>query len=283
MEYFLSKKELRANSLNCDQVLSSALPFSFFLSIYLFSVSYDFFPDILLQLPFFLFMTLHFSLWSQAILLCASRSKRLSLPCLVLGVILILFIKASEKIVHDWDFPPAFFWIVKLSPFANLALGSLSVYLRRNFFFLLYYMDFEAGMALLVIYCLIIDCLIYLCCSPRRAPSRPGTIININRGCYSISKISNFVLKTEKDAIDEIERERGSLLLPSLTPLECLVYAARYKNIPSRQALFQIDKLLNLFSLSRNRNKLMRELSVGEQKKVLIGMELIGGPSHLYF
>ena len=87
----------------------------------------------------------------------------------------------------------------------------------------------------------------------------------------------------EVDYYEDGERAKGSLLLPSLSPLECLLFASRYKGITKRSALPQIYALLEFFGLTRNRGKKMRELSLGEQKKVMVAMELIGTPSRLHF
>ena len=129
--------------------------------------------------------------------------------------------------------------------------------------------------------------LLVLCCLSARAPTynhpSPSHIYHINQGCPSLSEAHNFVMSYEKDYFDEREQANGTLLLPSLTPLDCLLFASSYKAISRVSALKQIEALLDFFSLTRNRGKQMGELSLGDQKKVMIAMELIGCPSHLQF
>ena len=164
-EYLLTKKELRANRLSCVEVLSSSLVFSLCFSLFIFSTSYNLSPDLLLQTPFFLFTVFHFSLWNISLLLFASHYPRCSSFFLVLALLLVSLIKLNQRL-YIWDASPSLFLILKLSPYANLANGSLSLFLGRNFFFG-GYMRFETDLLLLLIYSLTLDALTFFCCHSR--------------------------------------------------------------------------------------------------------------------
>ena len=90
-------------------------------------------------------------------------------------------------------------------------------------------------------------------------------------------------LKLHLDSCDLYYQVRGSLLCPSLSPFELLYYAGLTKQIPKKLLLSQIFALLKVLNLMGNRHRAMGHLSLGDQRKTLIGMELLGCPKFLVF
>lgn len=71
----------------------------------------------------------------------------------------------------------------------------------------------------------------------------------------------------------------------SLTVRESLFYAGHLGGFKHRQHLLtRLDSLLLVFRLKEKQHRLVRELSIGEQKKTLMAMELmVPGNGDIYF
>ena len=86
----------------------------------------------------------------------------------------------------------------------------------------------------------------------------------------------------QESALDRYRDEQGCFGYPSLTVSEALEFASRRAGIANEYMSIERKNIfLDIFRLKEKKNRLLRELSQGEQKKALIAMELISVKGNL--
>ncbi|MFW9928281.1 MAG: ATP-binding cassette domain-containing protein [Candidatus Thorarchaeota archaeon] len=107
-----------------------------------------------------------------------------------------------------------------------------------------------------------------------------GNITNYNDGKYYYkNKIVTPKYVTYKNDLGMILSEH--YYIEDFSTVEYLKFVSKYQNVPKQEIGQRIDELLGLLELENEKNKIIKDLSSGNQMKVTIASSLIHNPGVL--